>query len=152
MMLKKITLLCLTFLMLTCSLAFARFFDDNPRYLQVGHDATTESYIDTTSIQASRYDPPYYIIQATVLTYDYANNTATGYVNNFFYDFKSQTVMAQTVATIAYDINGNPVWQSSVPNAAVYPTDRYSVNGKAADKAFFNCYNMTFYHTFTQTE
>lgn len=46
------------------SLAAAMFFDDNPRYIQVGHDDTTESYVDMNSIQSIRYDPPYYIIKA----------------------------------------------------------------------------------------
>lgn len=149
-MLKKTMLLCLAFLMTAYTGAFARFFDDNPRYLQVGHDDTTESYMDTASIQSSRYDPPYYIIQATVLTYDYTNNTATGCVNKFFYDFKGQTVKAQTLATIQYDANGMPIHQTDISTPGVYLCDRDSVNGKAADKAFFNCYNMTFFHIFVQ--
>ena len=43
--------------------ASATFLDDNPRFVQVGHDDTTESYIDMNTIQSVRYDPPYYIIR-----------------------------------------------------------------------------------------
>lgn len=148
-MLRKITAL-LAMLTLTGSmLVSAMFFDDNPRYIQVGHDDTTESYIDTTSIQNVRYDPPYYMIRATVITYDYTTNTATGYENNFFYNFKGQTVKAQTIATYVYNEDGTPSPAAPIANPEVNLCDRYSVNGKAADNAFFSCYNMTFYHTFT---
>ena len=85
------------------ALAAAMFFDDNPRYIQVGHDDTTESYVDMNSIQSIRYDPPYYIIKATVVTYDYTTNVASGYENKFFYNFKAQTVKAQTLSTLLYD-------------------------------------------------
>ena len=134
-MLKKITALLAVFLMAGTALAAAMFFDDNPRYIQVGHDDTTESYVDMNSIQSIRYDPPYYIIKATVVTYD---------------NFKAQTVKAQTLSTLLYDDKGLPTKQIILPDPAVNACDRYSVNGKAADNAFFTCYSMTFYHTFTK--
>ena len=95
-MLKKIATLAVTFACLFSFMASATFLDDNPRFVQVGHNDTTESYIDMNTIQSVRYDPPYYIIRATVVTYDYANNTVQGYDNNFFYNFKAQTVKTQT--------------------------------------------------------
>lgn len=149
-MLKKITALLAAFCLTGTFLASAMFFDDNPRYIQVGHDDTTESYIDMSSIQPLRYDPPYYIIKATVVTYDYTTNIASGYENKFFYNFKAQTVKAQTISTMLYDANGLPTNQIMLPSPAINACDRYSVNGKAADNAFFTCYNMTFYHTFTK--
>lgn len=149
-MLKKITALLAVFLMAGTALAAAMFFDDNPRYIQVGHDDTTESYVDMNSIQSIRYDPPYYIIKATVVTYDYTTNVASGYENKFFYNFKAQTVKAQTLSTLLYDDKGLPTKQIILPDPAVNACDRYSVNGKAADNAFFTCYSMTFYHTFTK--
>lgn len=91
-MFKKIAALAVTFACVFSFMASATFLDDNPRFVQVGHDDTTESYIDMNTIQSVRYDPPYYIIRATVVTYDYANNTVQGYDNNFFYNFKAQTV------------------------------------------------------------
>ena len=148
-MLRKITTLLAMLTFLGSMLASAMFFDDNPRYIQVGHDDTTESYIDTNSLQNIRYDPPYYMIRATVITYDYTTNTATGYENNFFYNFKGQTIKAQTIATCMYDDQGNASSWTPIANPEVNLCDRYSVNGKAADNAFFNCYSMTFYHTFT---
>ena len=148
-MLRKITALLATLTLTGSMLVSAMFFDDNPRYIQVGHDDTTESYIDTTSIQNVRYDPPYYMIRATVITYDYTTNTATGYENNFFYNFKGQTVKAQTIGTCIYTEDGTPSPVTPIANPEVNLCDRYSVNGKAADNAFFSCYNMTFYHTFT---
>ncbi len=148
-MIKKILSAVIVLTAATCIMASAMFFDDNPRYIQVGHDDTTESYIDMNSIQPIRYDPPYYMIKATVITYDYTTNTATGYENNFFYNFKNQTVKTQTISTLLYDEKGLPSTQIILANPEVQPCDRYSVNGKAADNAFFNCYSMTFYHTFT---
>ena len=148
-MLKK-TLLFFVFFIISHSFSLAMFFDDNPRYIQVGHDDTTESYVDMNSIQSIRYDPPYYIIKATVVTYDYTTNVASGYENKFFYNFKAQTVKTQTLSTLLYNDKGIPTRQIMLPNPAVNACDRYSVNGKAADNAFFTCYSMTFYHTFTK--
>ena len=148
-MFKKIASALMVAAACGCTMVSAMFFDDNPRYIQVGHDEMTESYIDMNSINSIRYDPPYYVIQATVLTYDYSTNTATGYQNNFFYNFNAQTVRTQTLSTTTYDtMKGTPSAQTINPDPEVATTDRYSVNGKAADNAFFNCYNMTFYHTF----
>lgn len=151
-MVRKIAALLSVLMLAGCTLACAMFFDDNPRYIQVGHDDTTESYIDMNSIQSIRYDPPYYIIRAIVITYDYADNTAIGYDNKFFYNFKNQTVKAQTTATYRYTHQGLAMSPVSLPHAGINPCDRYSVNGKAADNAFFSCYNMTFYHTFTSSD
>lgn len=100
-MFKKIAALAVTFACVFSFMASATFLDDNPRFVQVGHDDTTESYIDMNTIQSVRYDPPYYIIRSTVVTYDYANNTVQGYDNNFFYNFKAQTVKTQTLAMSA---------------------------------------------------
>jgi len=94
-MYKKILALLVTFLAIGSMLVSAMFFDDNPRYIQVGHSDTTISYMDMNSIQSIRYDPPFYMIRATVITYDYTRNTATGFENNFFYNFNAQTVKAQ---------------------------------------------------------
>ncbi len=105
-MLRKITAL-LAMLTLTGSmLASAMFFDDNPRYIQVDRDDTTESYID----------------------------------------FKGQTVKVQTIATCVYNEDGVPSPFTPIANPVVGPCD--PMNSKAADNAFFSCYNMTFYHTF----
>ncbi len=147
-MIKKIATALMVFAAWGCTLASAMFFDDNPRYIQVGHNETTESYLDTSSISSIRYDPPYYIIRCTGVTYDFSRNLAIGYENNFFYNFTAQTVKTQTLSTTMYDGKGNPSSQSINPAPEVADTDRYSVNGKAADKAFFNCYSMTFYHSF----
>lgn len=84
------------------------------------------------------------------MTYDYTTNVASGYENKFFYNFKAQTVKAQTLSTLLYDDKGLPTKQIILPDPAVNACDRYSVNGKAADNAFFTCYSMTFYHTFTK--
>jgi hypothetical protein len=151
-MFKKIMLLVMTCIAIGCTAVSAMFFDDNPRYIQVGHDDTTESYVDMDSIQSIRYDPPYYIIRGTVITYDYTTNIATGFENNFFYNFKAQTVKAQTLSDFLYDDKGKPSSQVVLSNPEVNLCDRYSVNGKAADNAFFACYRMTFYHTFTKTK
>ena len=146
-MLRKITTLLAMLTFLGSMLASAMFFDDNPRYIQVDRDDTTESYIDMNSIQNIRYDPPYYIIRATVITYDYTTNIATGYENNYFYNFKRQTVKAQTIATCVYDEYGVPSPFMPIANPTVSPAD--PVNSIAADNAFFSCYNVKFYHTST---
>lgn len=148
-MAKKIISLLLGLVMLGCTFASAMFFDDSPRYIQVGRSDITSSYLDVNSIQSVRYDPPYYIIRATIVTYDYSRNTTTGLENNFFYNFNAQTVKAQLISSCAYDDAGNPTGQQAYTGQEVNACDRHSVNGTAADKAFFNCYSMTFYQNFS---
>lgn len=145
-MLKKIAGLAVAFLCLFTLLVSANnFLDNNPRFVQVGHDDTTESYLDMNTIQSVRYDPPYYIIRATVVTYDYANNTLQGYDNNFFYNFKSQSVKTQTLGDVGYDLQGNILSTLALSNPEVKTTDRLSANGNAANRAFRACYNMNFF-------
>ncbi|MGE1061409.1 hypothetical protein NXG27_02040 [Megasphaera paucivorans] len=151
-MYKKILALLVTFLAIGSMLVSAMFFDDNPRYIQVGHSDTTISYMDMNSIQSIRYDPPFYMIRATVITYDYTRNTATGFENNFFYNFNAQTVKAQLIGAYSYDTIGKAVSRQQFDGQDPNLCDQYSVNGIAANKAFFNCYNMTFYHNFNKTQ
>lgn len=145
-MFKKTASLAVSFFFLLTLFASANnFLNNNPRFVQVGHDDTTESYIDMNTIQSVRYDPPYYIIRATVVTYDYANNTLQGYDNNFFYNFKSQSVKTQTLGDVGYDPAGNILSTLALANPEVKTTDRLSANGNAANRAFRACYNMNFF-------
>lgn len=145
LMFKKIAGLALAFACCFSIMASATFLDSNTRFVQVGHDDTTESYLDLNTIQSVRYDPPYYIIRATVITYDYAHNTVQGYDNNFFYNFKAQTVKTQTLGDVGYDLQGNVVSTLALPNPEVKTTDRLSANGNAANRAFRACYDMNFF-------
>lgn len=45
-MFKKIASALMVAAACGCTMVSAMFFDDNPRYIQVGHDEMTESYID----------------------------------------------------------------------------------------------------------
>lgn len=147
---KKLFVVCLSLLVMGCTSVMAMFFDDNPRYIQVGRSDLTTSYLDVNSIQSVRYDPPFYMIRATIVTYDYSIGMTTGLENNFFYNFKGQTVKAQLVSVYTYDDAGNPMSQQIYSGQEVNACDRNSVNGTAANKAFFNCYNMTFYQNFSK--
>ena len=65
--------------------------------------------------------------------------------NNFFYNFKAQTVKTQTLGDVGYDLQGNVVSTLSLPNPEVKTTDRLSANGNAANRAFRACYDMNFF-------
>lgn len=145
---KKIALLAAAFVCCFSLLASAAtFLDNNPNYVQVSHDDTTQSYLSIGSLRSVRYDPPYYIIRGTVVTYDYATNTVQGYDNNFFYNFKAQTVKTQTLSDISFDAYGNAVSSISLPNPEIKASDRLSANGNAANRAFKICYKMNFYQS-----
>lgn len=146
-MYKKITLLATAFVCLFSFMASATFLENDPNYVEIGHDDTTQSYLSLGSIRSVRYDPPYYIIRGTVVTYDYATNTVQGYDNNFFYNFKAQTVKTQTLSDISYDAYGNAISSITLPNPEIKTSDRLSANGNAANRAFRVCYNMNFYQS-----
>ena len=87
---KKLFLLLMIFSLCTIS-AFAVSLDElrnSPeRYKHISADQTLDGYIEIPSINVTRYNPPYYIINATIYTVDYETNTIGKADATFFYDY-----------------------------------------------------------------
>lgn len=130
-----------------CTMVSAMFLMTIPVICQVGHDEMTESLRVMNSINSIplwltlllRHSRP------TVWPMIILPEHGCGYQNNFFYNFSARQSGYRRCLTTYDTLKGTPSAQT-ISGSEVATTDRYSVNGKAADNAFFNCYNMTFYH------
>ena len=87
---KKLFLLLAIFSLFTMS-AFAISLDElrnSPgRYKHIYADQTLDGYIEIPSINVTRYNPPYYIINATIYIVQYETNTISKADSTFFYDY-----------------------------------------------------------------
>ena len=87
---KKLFLLLTIFSLFTVS-AFAVSLDElrnSPeRYKHIYADQTLDGYVEIPSINVTRYNPPYYIINATIYTVEYETNTIGKVDSTFFYDY-----------------------------------------------------------------
>ena len=87
---KKLFLLLTIFSLFTMS-AFAVSLDElrnSPeRYKHVYADQTLDGYVEIPSINVTRYNPPYYIINATMYIVQYETNTIGKADSTFFYDY-----------------------------------------------------------------
>ena len=96
---KKLFLLLAIFSLFTMS-AFAVSLDElrnSPgRYKHIYADQTLDGYIEIPSINVTRYNPPYYIINATIYVVQYKTNTIGKTDATFFYDYnRSSEVLKQ---------------------------------------------------------
>ena len=87
---KKLFLLLTIFSLFTTS-AFAVSLDElrnSPeRYKHIYADQTLDGYVEIPSINVTRYNPPYYIINATMYMVDYETNIIGKIDTTFFYDY-----------------------------------------------------------------
>lgn len=87
---KKLFLLLTIFSLFTIS-TFAISLDElrnSPeRYKHIYADQTLDGYVEMPSINVTRYNPPYYIINATIYTVQYKTNTIGKTDTTFFYDY-----------------------------------------------------------------
>ena len=57
------------------------------RYKHIYADQTLDGYVEIPSINVTRYNPPYYIINATIYVVQYKTNTIGKTDATFFYDY-----------------------------------------------------------------
>ena len=99
---KKLFLL-LTIFLLFASSAFAISLDElrntPERYKHIYADQTLDGYVEIPSINVTRYNPPYYIINATMYVVQYKTNTIGKTDATFFYDYnRSSEVLKKKFA------------------------------------------------------
>ena len=87
---KKLFLLLTIFSLFTVS-AFAVSLDElrntPEKYKLVYSDSTSDHYVEIPSINVTRYNPPYYIINATMYMVEYETNIIGKTDTTFFYDY-----------------------------------------------------------------
>lgn len=125
---------------------FAMFLDDSPeKYHKVFSTIKSSSYVDDNSITVTRYDPPFYIIQADVYTAWYENEIVSKMECQYFYDYDTKEVNIK-VFSYQYEFNFSGQFLRSGPAGARIERISPGTNGMIlANYLFYKCYNMEFY-------
>ena len=70
---------------------FATFLDDSPeRYHKVFSTINMSAYVDDNSVMVTRYDPPFYIIQADIYNAWYESEIVSKMKCQYFYDYDTK--------------------------------------------------------------
>ena len=112
-------------------------YNGDPHYPMVWGHTQTAKYIDKTSLNVQKYDPPYYVIAVAVFyAPDGGYGTMNAYhVERFYYDIDCREMYY-------YNHHGNGNW------IYFHPTYSFTENGERRDTgeaAFYIAYRMKFY-------
>lgn len=171
---KKLFLLLTIFSLFTTS-AFAVSLDElrnSPeKYKHVYADQTLDEYVEIPSINVTRYNPPYYIINATFYTVEYETNTIAKVDSTFFYDYnrssevlnkkisdnmlifdeqeKNSGIQWKMTGLTGYNFDGSiysPYLYINPANSEFSPQEApiTSLGYMAATYSFYKAYNMYF--------
>ena len=177
---KKLFLLLAIFSLFTMS-AFAVSLDElrnSPeRYKHIYADQTLDGYIEIPSINVTRYNPPYYIINATIYIIQYKTNIISKADHTFFYDYnrssevlnkkisdsmlifdeleKNSGIQRKMTGLTSYNFDGSiykPYRQISSTNPKFAPKTATiaSLGYLAATYSFYKAYNMYFNQLFDE--
>lgn len=129
------------------SICLANYFDDNSeRYFCYQNDERFKSYLDKKSITSIRYDPPYYSIDANIITFDYMNGIGALSRERYFYNYDTKEIRVKTQNLYLCYENGS-VDKSYDYNLALSELrllPKTSAGHLCANLAFFNNYRMFF--------
>lgn len=167
---KLLILIYILFIPLSCNAISLNELRNNPnQYTLVYSDQMHEAYVDNSKIVVSRYNPPYYAINATVYSIWYdenniveANQTSFfnydrslkmlalkfGEVNDLAREFTNDNGVKFKINTlIRYDLNGNKISSISSFPFGKSPSGKapvYSPSYEVAMYIFHKSYNMYF--------
>ncbi|WP_337507141.1 hypothetical protein [Megasphaera sp.] len=124
---------------------FAMYLDDSPeRYSKVYSRINMASYVDNNSIAVTRYDPPFYVIQADVYNAWYEDETVSKEKCKLFYDYDTKEVIIK-VSNYHFMFNFNGIFLASGPAKGGAQQILPGTNGMVlANYLFYKCYNMKF--------
>ena len=133
------------------TICFANYFDDNSkRYVCYQNDERFKSYLDLNSVTAVRYDPPYYSIDADIITFDYIGQIGCLYHNRFFYNYNTKEILSKNINMYPCYENGytDKSYDYGISLTSSIPIKLYSDSAGylGANLAFLKCYNMIFYY------
>ena len=85
---KLLILICILFIPLSCNAISLNELRNNPnQYTLVYSDQMHEAYVDNSTIVVSRYNPPYYAINATVYSIWYDENSIVEANQTSFFNY-----------------------------------------------------------------
>lgn len=129
----------------TCFASLAEELDNNPNYIHYGGVSIGVAfYMDKTSINVHKYEPPIYIIAFTNLTYK-SGAPHEGFPENVTYSTKRYKYNYDTrqMYCETKKANGEIYWEYIDPNKATKGYDYALLSG--GEIAFYLAYNMSFY-------
>lgn len=167
---KLLILICILFIPLSCNAISLNELRNNPnQYTLVYSDQMHEAYVDNLTIVVSRYNPPYYAINATVYSIWYDENSIVEANQTSFFNYdrslKTLALKFEEVNDLAreftndngvkfkintlirYDLNGNKISSIDSFKFGKSPSGKapaYSPSYEVAMYIFHKSYNMYF--------
>lgn len=91
---KLLILICILFIPLSCNAISLNELRNNPnQYTLVYSDQMHEAYVDNSTIVVSRYNPPYYVINATLYGIFYDTNYIVQTNQTSFFNYERSAKM-----------------------------------------------------------
>lgn len=101
-------------------------------------------YLDKSSVNVIRYDPPYYIIDGVFVYIDYSIDRAGLITERYFYDMKLNTIKRQQRKIDFYDLQGNFLSAEEYPDRSPELLEGYSNGWQLANYLFSLAYEKPF--------
>lgn len=145
MYIVKILCSILLFWGLSFSTFASNFLADTSQYIKINSDIESTTYMDISSTEVVRYEPPFYIIRGTVFRENYSNGDISSLTCTFFYDYDSQNVKYTYKKVAKYNEGGMETYSKEIQDSTPKNLPEYSTLGMAANFFFFKNYNILFY-------
>lgn len=122
---------------------YANSFDNDPNYVKFDQNETYSYYYDKSSIKCTRYDPPYYAMNVTIVAWGYEQNEYMIRDEIFLYDFNTKRVINSVVRSALYSSDGSFLTESTDRDSyEIYP----NTNGAfMANLIFISYFGSSFY-------
>lgn len=138
----------IVFFLVQCNFCFANFLKDQPnKYFEIGKDQVKTVYVDLDSIQATRYDPPFYQIYSEIFIVDYVKSHISKMGIKHFYNYDKQTIAVQLTNASFYMDDGQLIKTAQFHEDLEDLRDVSNKNSYMffeANIAFYKCYNKYF--------
>lgn len=145
MYIVKILCSILLFWGLSFSTFASNFLADTSQYIKINSDIESNTYMDISSTEVVRYEPPFYIIRGTVFRENYSNGDISSLTCTFFYNYDSQNVKYTYKKVAKYSEGGMETYSKEIQDSTPKNLPEYSTLGMAANFFFFKNYNILFY-------
>ena len=122
----------------TVSADYPKFLGDDPNYILCDGQMGVGWYVDRSSLNVEKYDPPQYIISVDVVTVNDADRGNTDIRESKTFRFFYNSDLGQ----MYIDQDGNDNWRYLDPNGSRAAT---GVSMPAGEIAFALAYRMKFY-------
>lgn len=141
---RKLILAFFTLCIMAFSVCSASFLDDNPnRYVKLDTTPKSTVYVDTSSINVIRYEPPYYVIQVNDYFVNYEYGIIKLCVDQYFYNYSDRTIERKVIDGYAYTSHGT-IESHTHDRTGLIDLPDHSVGWDIGNYIFHKSYNMYF--------